>query len=126
MEISESSKGCEMARNPSWTKEEIILASEVYIRADGRVLGPKDADVIELSYFLRRADFHGDAERDEKFRMPKSVGLKLANIRGADPTRPGGLMNGSQFDGIFWEEFRGDEGKLFDAAASIKARKRIR
>jgi hypothetical protein len=38
--------------------------------------------------------------------------VKLANIRGADPKRDGGLMNGSKLDGFFWDELGGHEAAL--------------
>lgn len=113
-----------MARNPAWTEEEIILATELYLRAEGRVLGPNHPDVIELSDLLNRLRLHDHADRDEKFRNPKGVGMKLANIRGADPTREGGLMNGSRLDGYFWEELSGNQRELYRRAQGIRSRYR--
>lgn len=113
-----------MARNPAWTDEEIILATELYIRADGRVLGPKDPEVIRLSEILNSLPIHSLDKRNELFRNPSSIGMKLSNIRAADPNREGGSPHGSRLDGLFWEVFQGDERKLFAQAATIKQKYR--
>lgn len=114
-----------MARNPAWTDEEIVLATELYVRSEERVLGPSHPDVIALSQLLNEFHFHSRDERQETFRNPKGVGMKLANIRGADPTREGGFMHGSKRDGLYWDELDGDEQKLFHLAAEVRRRNRL-
>jgi 5-methylcytosine-specific restriction protein A len=116
--------GGTMARNPAWTDEEIILATEVYVRADGRVLGPKHPDVIRLSEVLNSLPIHSLDKRNEAFRNPSGIGMKLSNIRAADPDREGGSPHGSQRDGLFWDELQGDESRLFDLATQIKQKYR--
>ncbi len=111
-----------MARNPAWTREEIILATELYIRAEGRILGPDHRDVIKLSDLLNRLPLHDKRDRNQKFRNPQGVAMKLANIRGADPHHEGGLLNGSKLDGLFWEEMNGNRAELFRRAAEIRSR----
>lgn len=107
-------------RNPLWTSEEIILATEIYIQNDGRVLGPNDQPVIELSRVLNRLPIIPLDRRNEKFRNPEGVGLKLSNIRAADLDRPGGSPHGNRLDSLFWEQFRGDEQALFSESRRIR------
>ena len=115
-----------MARNPTWTREEIILVSELYVRAEGRVLGPKHPDVIKLSETLNALPIHDRDRREERFRNPNGIGMKLSNIRAADPHREGGSSHGSKLDGLFWDEFGGDENELRRAAALIRSSYRLR
>lgn len=107
-------------RNPPWTQEEILLATEVYVQNDGRILGPHDQPVIELSDLLNRLPIIPFSMRSEKFRNPEGVGLKLSNIRAADPTRPGGSPHGNRLDGYFWDVLNGDQEVLFGIVKEIK------
>ena len=107
-------------RNPPWARDEIILATEIYLRHGGQVLGPDHPDVLELSELLNILPIHEQALRRERFRNANGVGLKLANIRFRDPNRPGGSPHGSRLDGLLWEEFDGDESRLRKTAAAIR------
>ena len=109
-----------MQRNPPWARDEIILATEIYLSNDGQVLGPAHPDVLELSDLVNQLPIHAQALRHEQFRNPNSVGLKLSNIRFRDPDRPGGSPHGSKLDGLLWDEFDGDEQRLLRSAGAIR------
>lgn len=109
-----------MSRNPRWTEEEIILATELYVRAGGRILGPNSPEVLRLSNILNRLPIHDCSPHTSNFRNPSGVALKLANIRFRDPNREGGLSNGGKLDALFWERLDGDEEELFRLAQTIK------
>lgn len=107
-------------RNPPWTRDEIILATELYLRHDGQVLGPQRPEVLELSEVLNSLPIHSEQLRRDKFRNPNGIGLKLSNIRYFDPHRDGGSPHGSRMDGLLWEEFKGDTRRLLQTASAIR------
>jgi hypothetical protein len=110
-------------RGLNWLREEILLATDLYVRHQGTVLGPQHPDVLELSTVLRRLPLHGQDRRYEKFRNPNGVALKLSNIRAADPqARSKGSVHGSKLDGLFWSELHGDPEVLEREVAAIKRR----
>lgn len=111
-----------MARNPSWTVEEIILATEVYINNERRVVGPKHPDVIALSKLLNKLPIHPMEVRQENFRNPTSVSLKLRNIRSLDPEWDGALSNANQHDDYFWRVLNGNVKALREQAKLIRVR----
>lgn len=109
-------------RNPPWTVEEIILATEVYINNERRVVGPNHPDVIALSKLLNDLTIHPLDLRNEKFRNPEGVGLKLRNIRSVDPEWQGAASHSSHLDDYFWRVLGGQEGTLRTAASAIRAK----
>lgn len=71
-------------RNPSWARDELILALDLYLR-EGQ-LDAADPSVIELSAVLNALPIHTDRPDREKFRNP--------NYRYRDPPRRS-LVRGS-------------------------------
>ena len=74
-------------RNPSWARDELILALDLYLR-EGQ-LDAADPSVIELSAVLNALPIHTDRPDREKFRNPNGVAMKLANFAALDPGYPG-------------------------------------
>lgn len=89
--------------NPKWTRDESILALNLFHRVGGRVPEPEDAQVIALSERLRTLPVHREADKRASFRNPAGVALKLQNIRQLATGR--GLANASAMDRSVWEEF---------------------
>ena len=99
--------------NPPWTREEVILAMELYMR-----LG---AEVVALSKFLRELPIHEDRPQPDKFRGPSSVYMKLGNLMSLDPSvENAGLPAGSRTDKEVWAEFWDKPEALRAAAQSIR------
>jgi 5-methylcytosine-specific restriction protein A len=100
-----------MARNPAWTRDELILALELYLRHRERLPDNDDAEIVELSAALN-ALFGKQAKDAALFRNSNGVYMKLANFRAVDPlhTSQGkrGLSRGGSRRG-------GDLGGVFDA-----------
>lgn len=59
--------------NPKWTREETILALELYFETAPSVPGPKDPRVWGLSELLRSLPYHEGKSRNETFRNPDSA-----------------------------------------------------
>jgi 5-methylcytosine-specific restriction protein A len=110
-----------MARNPTWPRDELILALDLYLRHRERLPDSNDAEIVELSQTLN--SLFGDQAKDASlFRNHNGVYMKLANFRAVDPmhTSQGkrGLSPGGAEVAELWEEFsnHGDELKLIASA----------
>lgn len=113
-----------MARNPTWSRDELILALDLYLRHRERLPDSDDAEIVELSQTLN--SLFGEQAKDAAlFRNRNGVYMKLANFRAVDPlhTSQGkrGLSRGGNGVAELWEEFsnRTDELKLI--ASAIRA-----
>jgi 5-methylcytosine-specific restriction protein A len=89
--------------NPSWTRDEVILALELYQNCNGQIPGPTDDRVRKLSVELRSFPHHAQAARQPSFRNPDGVAFKLQNLRAVDSGA--GLKNTSRIDREVWSEF---------------------
>lgn len=109
-----------MARNLPWSREELILALELYFRVG--LADEQHPDVVELSRLLNRVPFHASRPDPLRFRNPNGVAMKLANFASLDPAHPGvALRRGGRGDLEVWNEFAGDRERLKRAAAEIRA-----
>jgi len=87
-------------RNPNWTKDELLLALDLYLRVG--LAGDSHPEVIKLSNLLRSLAFHPPNERTQTFRNPNGVARKLANLANFDPNYSGKPTHGSALD---WEVY---------------------
>lgn len=99
-----------MARSPNWTKEELVLALELYLETPFSKISSNDPKVINL----------GDAIG----RSSNAVAIKLANFARLDPDlnarKLSGMKNGSKLDIEVWNDFYSDWGRLATASSKIK------
>jgi hypothetical protein len=76
------------SRSPAWTREEDILALDLYVRCGVANGGPmadeNDPHVIALSRELRQLRAHPGVPRHEKYRNPGVVAFKLLTFRGVE------------------------------------------
>lgn len=109
------------ASGPDWSRDELVLALDVYFRLAGAVPAPQRAEVRHLSALLRSAQLHPSSDRPDNFRSPASVVMKLMNFRSLDPSYGGkGLTAGSRLDREVWAELAGDRQRLSRGAAAIR------
>lgn len=112
-------------RNPAWSRDELILALDLYLRF--RKAPPsKDSDeVAELSAFLGRMGRGLGLTDAETFRNVNGVYMKMMNFRRFDPeyTVEGrvGLTRGNKEEEIVWNEFSSDAEHLAIAVAAIRS-----
>lgn len=108
-------------RNPPWSREELILALDLYMRH--RATGPNDPEVIALSERLNRLTIHPDRPDAERFRNPNGVYMKLQNFRRFDPDDPAiGLTRGNRLEEELWREFVGEPYKLAEQVKLLEQR----
>jgi 5-methylcytosine-specific restriction enzyme A len=105
--------------NPNWTRDETILALDLYFRLDERVPSPTSADIQSLSAVLRSMPYHVEAARQPSFRNPDGVGFKLMNIRQVATGR--GLGNVSAMDRQIWTEYGNQPDVVRNLADAIRA-----
>lgn len=110
------------SRNPDWTRDELILALDLYFReptARGNKTHPACAN---LSAVLNSLPIHRDKPKESTFRNPNGVSMKLGNFLKYDPSYSGkGLPAGSHVEEIIWASFADDLPKLKSTAELIRA-----
>lgn len=109
-------------RNPPWTRDELILALDLYFRQHPAHISNSHPDVVSLSHLLNQLPIHAGRSDPERFRNPNSVYMKLCNFLRLDPSYSGrGLVSGSKRDAEVWAEFAHDRSRLETVAAAIRA-----
>lgn len=110
-----------MTRNPNWSRDELILALDLYFREGRKQLPPNHPRVQELSKILNKLSIHEGEARDSDFRNMHSVSMKLGNFLSIDPEHTGeGLKQGSKLDRDVWSEFWDQPHRLARIAETIK------
>ncbi len=111
----------EKLKNPLWTRDQVILALDLYVKHKGRDPGVKHPDVIEVSALLRQMATEVGLTT---YRNPSGVIMKMMNFRSVDPvfTNKGGkgLGGASKLDKAIWLEFVGKPQDLAVAAEAIR------
>ncbi|QSR16520.1 hypothetical protein [Novosphingobium sp. KA1] len=69
-------------KNPLWTRDQVILALELYVKHNGRDPGVRHPDVIEVSALLRQMATEAGLQT---YRNPSGVIMKMMNFRSLDP-----------------------------------------
>lgn len=109
-------------KNPPWTRDELILALDLYFREPDARVSEDHPEVIELSKLLNTLPIHGDGSNQLTFRNPNGVVMKLRNFLSHDPTYEGaGLRSGGKNDKAVWDEYADNIQILRKCAISIIA-----
>jgi len=111
--------------NPPWSRDELILALDLYLRHRESLPGKNTDAVQELSAFLGRMSKALAGADAPTFRNPNGVYMKLGNFRRWDPeyTQSGksGLAKGNKDEGVVWAEFANDPAMLEAVVERIRA-----
>lgn len=98
-------------RNPNWTREQLILAFNLYCKIPFGKISKSNPQIIQL------ADLIG--------RTPSAVGLKLSNLASFDPYLQArgikGMKNAGKGDRLIFEEFQNNREALAFESESILA-----
>jgi putative restriction endonuclease len=91
-----------MAKNNNWTREETIIAFNVYCKVPFKSSSKTNPTIIKYANIIGRS--------------PSALNMKVGNFGRLDPElrKKGivGLGNGSKLDEIIWNEFNGNWDKL--------------
>ena len=102
------------ARNPAWTRDELILALDLYVRFTGNPPDKGSKEIVALSALLNRiaGGLEGGAVT---FRNPNGVYMKLMNFRRFDPVYQArgksGLTRGNKLEEVVWNDFASDPAR---------------
>jgi len=108
-------------RNPKWSRDELILALDLYFKVNPSHISKNHPAIIELSEILNSLPIHPHAGHGDKFRNPNGVYMKLCNFLRFDPEYKGsGLTRGGKLEEIIWNDFANDIHGLQKTANSIK------
>lgn len=101
-----------MATSPNWTREELILAFNLYLKLDFGKMHKGNADVKKLSAILGR-------------RTPDSVAMRLTNFASVDPYHQQrgvkGMSGGYNQVKPIWDEFINNQEDLVFESERILA-----
>jgi 5-methylcytosine-specific restriction enzyme A len=103
-----------------WTRDEVILAMDLYFRHQKLPSSEKHPAIEELSTLIRALPIHPGRHFDPTFRNPNGVYLKITNLRALHV--PGtGMKSVSKVDREVWEEFKDDLPRLRMLTEAIRA-----
>ena len=104
--------------NPNWTREETILALDLYIDLKGKIPVKTHPQILQLSELLRASPAHNENVKKPSFRNPDGIVFKLQNLRKLASGQ--GLSNLSKMDRTIWNEFKNSPYQLKNAATTIR------
>lgn len=111
-------------RNPTWSRDELILALDLYMTNPASPPGKTSRAVIELSELLNRLGNQVRGSVGATFRNPAGVYMKMMNLRAHDPAVQAagnvGLTSGGKGDELVWHEFAGNRDLLRKVADAIR------
>lgn len=112
-------------RNPDWTRDEIVLALELYQQTGGNPTGSDYEAVDALSDLLNKLHRLRGQCGSPTLRNRNGVYLKLMDLRSSDPayTQQGkvGMKAGNKLEKEVWAEFAGRSADLVEVATLIRA-----
>lgn len=111
-------------RNPSWSRDELILALDLYMTNPVSPPGKGSTAVAELSAILNKMHRLNGVTAAPTLRNENGVYLKMMNLRALDPafTVQGkvGMQSGGKLEKVVWAEYEGDKAGLAAAAKVIR------
>jgi 5-methylcytosine-specific restriction enzyme A len=111
------------ARNPTWSRDELILTLDLYVQFKGNPPGKTSKNIVELSELLNKMGAQ-IANRKADFRNPNGVYMKAMNFRRFDPvyTSQGkkGLERGGRLEAEVWSDFISRPQLLAETANAIR------
>ena len=91
-------------RNPNWSRDELIVALEFYLRHRPSIPSKQSPEIKAHSTVLNRLQSLIGGERSDTFRNLNGVYMKLMNLRRFDPDYEGtGLQRGNKDEQVVWD-----------------------
>lgn len=112
-------------RNPPWSRDELILALNLYMTSPTSPPGKTSMAVHELSDILNALGIQLRRGREATFRNADGVYMKMMNFRRFDPeviaSGKVGLTRGNKDEEVVWNEYASNTAKLATVARAIRA-----
>lgn len=111
MQSDQKSKIAPEKKNRTWSRSELLLALDLYLKYQKSLPSEKNEDVLALARTLTAMEFPGKESTTSNglFRSISSILMKLSNFRRLDPihTTAGkkGLTKGGKSEPEIWNEF---------------------
>ncbi|MFK4440704.1 putative HNH restriction endonuclease [Caballeronia udeis] len=111
-------------RNAPWSRDELILALDLYINHRASPPGKGSPEIVELSNILNSLGSVLGQRTGDSYRNDNGVYMKLMNFRRLDPqyTAEGkkGLTRGNKDEVRVWDEFASEPQRLAEVAQFIR------
>lgn len=108
-------------RNPPWSRDELIVTLDFYLRYSPHIPSKKSDEITALSNLLNQLQNRLGGVVPDKFRNVNGVYMKLMNFRRFDPEYTGvGLQRGNKDEEVVWNLFASQPGKLKQTAEAIR------
>lgn len=111
-------------RNPSWNRDEIILALALYKTNPASPPGKESQQVAELSALLNKMHRIAGTAQSPTLRNANGVYMKMMNLRALDPAFISqgkvGMSSGGKLEKVVWAEYADQPGKLAIDAKAIR------
>lgn len=109
-------------RNPTWSRDELIVTLNFYLRYTPTIPGNTSHEISELSDFLNRLQSKTGGDLPDKFRNINGVYMKLMNFRRFDPDYEGkGLERGNKDEEVVWNLYSSKPDKLRKISDTIRS-----
>lgn len=112
-------------QNPDWTRDEHILALDLYLSAKPGQPQKGGKEVVALSELLNRLHRKFGTQGSATLRNPDGVYMKLMNLKAHDPDSIArgrrGLQRGNRLEADVWREFGSDPRRLKQVAQAIRS-----
>lgn len=112
-------------KNKPWTRDELIIALDLYLRSRNSPFSKGSSEVAEVSAFLNQLAAKDGKPGNNTYRNINGVYMKMMNFRRLDPdfTSEGkvGLTRGNRLEEVVWKEFADDPPLLALAVTAIRA-----
>ena len=109
-------------KNPAWSRDELIVALDFYLKHAPSIPDKKSEEIAELSGFLGVLNSKVDSLTSETFRNTNGVYMKLMNFRRFDPSYSGvGLQRGNKDEGVVWNLYASKPLELEKITAAIRS-----
>ena len=110
------------ARNPTWSRDELIVTLDFYLRHSSSLSGKTSKEIIELSEFLNRLREQVGGSGDGKLRNVNGIYMKLMNFRRFDPDYSGaGLQRSEREDEVVWDLYSSRKEELRKLSDAIQS-----
>jgi 5-methylcytosine-specific restriction protein A len=103
--------------NAKWTRDETILALNLYFLLDGKIPSKRDVRIQRLSQQLIAMSARMQIDRKPSYRNADGVVFKLQNIRQIATGK--GLGHTSAMDRAIWSDFHDDQRRVEELAKLI-------
>ena len=106
--------------NPAWTRDELILALDLYVREPSARGNKTNPQIIALSKLLNELPIHPRNTAQAKFRNPNGVSMTLNTFIRYDSLHKGVGLRGAKLAQDVWNDFAENPKKLAAVANAIK------